>query len=1064
MTKTIKGYVEHVDTTVVAGWAYDETDEATSLRVEIHQDGLCIKSTHTKIERNDVTRSHPLAVNCGFKIRIEHELYCSIMDGSASIWACPENRPPEKLTIVSTSHRKVGLSARVRNKFGAIVGQGEGWLGRKYIGGKDVSRKIIEEKKLPNFIEEKHELVNHDIKITSAISEEASTIMPYTASTSSSFHIDGKHFGYIDRASQNCLDGWLLSTHSKAAPFVLADGIPAIRSEWPLTRRDVINETGVQKRSGFHFEYNVLAGSTVELMAFDGKSIVELSQQAATAAPEETTQWSMAQLIADSVKPDAVAVTCWEGSHNPIGRAKVLYDVVNGKRPVWLFCYLFDEFGGKLWAPLAGSGIRIVAIPWHERDAYHKMFQTYGIKFPTVWMCKPRYPTLLLGANIAAADARLILDFDDNEEHFSMSEGSSGKVYGRDTLGAVRHSIQNIEARTAASNSLAEDFKAEIVRHARRAAIIPHKRRSKSNSNAIVIGFVGTVRPHKRILEAAQAIRIASMIENIPIEFHVHGDIKPDAYRESLNQNKALTFGTVLAEELDATLQTFDIVLTGFPSQNDEDEPIIRYQITSKIGDALSNGLPVLVPKTRSVEDLDDIPGVFLFTAEDFVEVLHRAKRYGKKTKLPKAFTFEGAYRGFQEAEASAPKDASCLQRFVSHQPKKAGKSIVLIWKQPDAGLYGRRVDQLARAIKIAHPDVNVRVVEMLSDSTKAGLLVQAPRFTSDASQILELSDRKLAGTAASPEGAIYDQIRIGKDADAATAMSEYLWQRGLSTDNTLIITFPEFSLLNQIAPVIRFFPLIADIVDNQISWGNKDSLGRVAAQYAWLMRDSIRIVFNSQVNHDFFVDSGLIAASKQKDVTVIPNWYIPSPAVTHGVARRPQVRGGMVNVIYSGNLNDRIDWDLLSRVAGASDKINLHIVGAAARAGDKISELTSHTNVYYHGPLDERRLCELLAEMHFAIMPHVRDNVSTFMNPLKILMYSAYGLKTISTSVPGLNNVEGLVAVDKPSEFIAEVERWVEEFQSGRMEPYKVDNDIPAYAKSYVDLVSEVMLSKLKN
>ena len=81
-----------------------------------------------------------------------------------------------------------------------------------------------------------------------------------------------------------------------------------------------------------------------------------------------------------------MAVVCWDGAHNPIGRAKVLADVAALSRPTVLVTYLFDEFGGTLWPPLRSADLCIVTIPWKKRDLYHAALRAAGLVFYTIWI------------------------------------------------------------------------------------------------------------------------------------------------------------------------------------------------------------------------------------------------------------------------------------------------------------------------------------------------------------------------------------------------------------------------------------------------------------------------------------------------------------------------------------------------------------------------------------------------------------------------------------------------------------------------------------------------------
>ena len=102
-----------------------------------------------------------------------------------------------------------------------------------------------------------------------------------------------------------------------------------------------------------------------------------------------------------------------------------------------------------------------------------------------------------------------------------------------------------------------------------------------------------------------------------------------------------------------------------------------------------------------------------------------------------------------------------------------------------------------------------------------------------------------------------------------------------------------------------------------------------------------------------------------------------------------------------------------------------------------------------------EDRLSSLLARMHLAIMPHVTDDVSSFMNPLKVLMYSAHGLNTVAMAVPGLNEIDGLSVADDPMSFITEVHRMATQAREGILNiPSKSAEGMPDFAQKYVDLV----------
>lgn len=1059
MTDSLQGYLEEVANNTLVGWALDLNVPEACLRVQARVGAKSVLEVTADIIREDLLEAGLGTGRHGFRMVVEPDLFRLFLNGTAELWVadatatrCKQLRKIHELNKPdSFANRIQGAFARIRK--GAPFSK---------LKPDSLTRSASD---FGQRVEAGTVLANADLAVDpnhASLSSEPSfpeELQHEDRSISSPFEMSGQFFGWIDVQRASRLSGWMLATRNTTTPVLTIDGLPASRTEWPLPRKDVTIEYGVERRTGFQFSYDSAPGAKAELFAFDGFKLMSGGIVRLPTNEQPSVLAMIPQLMRDAAKHDAVAITCWDGSHNPIGRAKVLYDVLDGRRPVWLFTYLFDEFGGTLWEPLKDAGLRIIAVPWKEREHYHRLFEIYGIKFSTIWMCKPRFPTLLMASAISGPQTKLVLDFDDNEEHFSKSPGSTGKIYGGDTIGLVRSLIGSIRARTAASVSLAEDYKAEIVRHARKSASTLPDREVLHPSRPLRIGFVGTVRPHKNLLDAAQAIRVVSHIAGRKLHFCVYGDIRPEAYRKQLEANSVETHGTVPASDLEAALQTFDLVLTGFPSQAVGDEPITRYQITSKIGDALRSGIPALVPRSRSVQDLADTPGVFLFDASDFSDVLLKAVNYTKKITLPKEFTLDGAYDAFRKAESKAPDDSSSLDGLRPQRSSNCSeRSVLLIWKQQDGGLYGRRVDQVARAIKRADPKVTVRVVEFINESVQADMQEKGQNFTSDAAQILMLAELKRSGKMTSPEGVYYNQISVRTDADSAQALIDFLWAYGHSPDNTLVVTFPAFSLLTHLAKVIDPFRIICDIVDNQLSWGNNSTRSDLIAQYVWLMRKSCRVVFNASTNVDYFKSAGFLQEVPNEKILTIPNWYIPPVNADALLSKNLESMHGGVNVIYSGNLNDRIDWDLLSRCANASPDMRLHIVGDAYRVADKLRLLAEIDNVIYHGPLNEVKVSNLLRKMHFAVMPHLQDTVSTYMNPLKPLMYAAHGLRTVAIKVPGLGNIDGLHVVESRDGFIGQVSSWVKASKEGALTSPAVSSKTPQAAVEYVNMLRSQM------
>ena len=717
-------------------------------------------------------------------------------------------------------------------------------------------------------------------------------------------------------------------------------------------------------------------------------------------------------------KESAVAVVCWDGGHNPIGRAKVLYDVLEGNRPVVLFAYMFREFGGEIWRPISSSNIHYVGIPWGERQTYHRLLRDWGVQFDTLWICKPRLPGLELSKHLSHSRTKLVLDMDDNEAHFSSSIGSLLKPYGRSSIGYGHKKIQEIAAKTVASKSLQDDFGGEIVRHAR--TLDSNMRRIDPRVSARVVGFLGTVRPHKNVLEAAQMVRDYAKKQDSAIEFHVYGDVSPEKLVSELRASNAKVHGLVPAASVSKVVSQCEVMITGFPSESETDSPITRYQITAKIGDSLACGKPVLVPETESVADLKDVDGIYLFTRENFESQLEKALAHRGKIAFPAQFTFSAAYKAFQDAERVANESARAgivLGAAEKASPSSSAgsvKTLVLLWKQHDAGIYGRRVDQLARSYKRLYPDRRVIILELVHAGDQKKYKNKDNDWRSDFDIIRDRMNAKIVGGIIDDDGVEYRSISYPLDAELESHFKLFVDRHQLNPSNTVFVVFPIVRPLIHIWNSLRAFPVITDIVDNQFAWMSSRDRPIFYSQYLGLAKSSKHVVFNSTRNMSEMRDIGIIPWDQE--VSHIPNWY-ELPA---SVKSRPNVGAELVRsgLVYSGNMNDRIHWELLHVLAKSGVEVNL--IGGAYRAGEALWKLLEHDNVVYHGPLAEEETISVLSRCKVAVMPHTRDAFSNFMNPLKLHMYAELGLPTVSSKVEGVLESDMIKVAQSDDEFVS--------------------------------------------
>ena len=829
--------------------------------------------------------------------------------------------------------------------------------------------------------------------------------------------------GRIDTPGKGEITGWIVAVSEDVFPLVLINGRQAKIISWSEDRPDVSDALGLSGGFGFRFEcVNIEKGDTLELFAVKSGKILLLDSILYEGSYRKTsTVQQLRQAVEVSKVSNAVAVTCWDGGHNPIGRAHVLYKILLTQRPAIIVAYLFEEFSKDLWEPLSGQDLNILLIPWKRRVSYLKLLDILNIKFDTIWMCKSRLPTLDLSAQIAHESTKVILDHDDNEAFFA-SKTKMDTHYGANSVSLSRFLSAKIASHTAASSTLATKFDARIVRHTR--SFLPRDYQSIDVQNEIRIGFVGTVREHKGVRSAARAIRLAAWTLGLKLKFCVFGHFETNSLLESIKAEGAEVSGVVPMSDLTEKLKGFDIVLTGWPEESTLSEPINEYQISSKIGDALAASRPVLVPRSPSTLDLEDTPGLFLFSAENFAERLMDVLRSEPVKKISHDFTHDAGYREFLIAEKKAqkiPAEFDLLKMSGSPINKiTSDRSIVLIWKQHDAAIYGRRIDQIARDYKRYHPEVKVVVLEICHESSARAYQDQATEFASDARLIEASSIAKSTKGGAVDGDVFYHSIVFSSSDKLEDTFINYLYENNLKPDNTTLILFPIIPFFDRISEVLSLYPVVVDVVDNQFSWAKKETSVGYAGQYLELFRISKGVIFNSDRNRSFFENSGILENGLTDGVSVntVPNWASSFQGGESSWKPLPKKERNR-NFLYSGNLNDRIDWGLLQRIGRELPGIKVHIVGNGRRVKEQLATLRDSENIVFWGPLPEGKVWQLSQLCSAGLVPHKVDHVSEFMNPIKVKMYRKMGLRVISTDMPGIDEATDLKLCQSEDEFI---------------------------------------------
>lgn len=118
---------------------------------------------------------------------------------------------------------------------------------------------------------------------------------------------------------------------------------------------------------------------------------------------------------------------------------------------------------------------------------------------------------------------------------------------------------------------------------------------------------------------------------------------------------------------------------------------------------------------------------------------------------------------------------------------------------------------------------------------------------------------------------------------------------------------------------------------------------------------------------------------------------------------------------VYVGNVEDRVDLDLLEQVSAS-----VPVVVAGPADGATAERLTLGPLLWL-GTVDADVVPRLLARAAVGLIPHRRTPLTESMDPMKLLEYLGAGLPVVATPLPGLAAREGVVT-GEGSDFVAAV------------------------------------------
>ena len=240
------------------------------------------------------------------------------------------------------------------------------------------------------------------------------------------------------------------------------------------------------------------------------------------------------------------------------------------------------------------------------------------------------------------------------------------------------------------------------------------------------------------------------------------------------------------------------------------------------------------------------------------------------------------------------------------------------------------------------------------------------------------------------------------------------------------------------VAPVVADYPRLhdevgfplaaADLIDDHRAMVAEADRQRIEAAYAETLRRADVVFANCEAQRERFT-------ALRSDIVVVrnagENLY---PGLEPRGRELARLRGPILG--YVGNLRSRIDVDLLDDLAVRRPGWQIVLIGSPH--GDAgVLRLKARANVHFLGVRRYEEAVGYMRMFDVAIMPHLDNDLSRSMSPLKLYVYLSVGLPVVTTPVANIDEVADDVVVASGADgFVTAIER---ELARPRPEPARI-------------------------
>lgn len=385
------------------------------------------------------------------------------------------------------------------------------------------------------------------------------------------------------------------------------------------------------------------------------------------------------------------AVVCgWELAHNAAGRAHTLAEIYRELIcDVQIIGSVFPCWGSDVWGPIRNTSIHIDAFVVEQPDHFIEQAMALVAAHPAdvVHLSKPRAPSIFFGIFYKLLwGAKVFMDIDEEELVFVKADAPLTVIeYLKDypELPPLDQLTDNHWTRlavglagefdgiTVSNSALQRRYGGTVIGHARDTRVLkPSSELRQKSREALgiqlyqkVVLFSGTPRPHKGLLEVAQAIQT---LKRDDIIFMIAGSFgeKYMAFKAMLQAVTGVNYLFLENQpisELASTLAAADCCVLF----QETSHPTSAYQIPAKLSDALAMRVPVIVSETKALEEPIAAGAVIPTTASNLhLALATTLEQAGERLQ-------DAGYRYFLE-NLSISANMQRMSKFVSCNHAKA--------------------------------------------------------------------------------------------------------------------------------------------------------------------------------------------------------------------------------------------------------------------------------------------------------------------------------------------------------------------------------------------------------